>query len=135
MFSHRGLCSLIGVYVQEMQFYCCHMQISYMDNMRYNMRMCNTIQVCGGYPDALARTAQLLEENISADFVDVNMGGYGHKCGHARGHQHPFHLPGASQRFLLPTLWPTITSLAPIFPPQGVPLTWYATRVLGAPSC
>ena len=31
-------------------------------------------QVCGGYPDVMAHTAQLLEENISADFVDVNMG-------------------------------------------------------------
>lgn len=32
------------------------------------------IQVCGGYPDALARCAELLEENVGASFVDVNMG-------------------------------------------------------------
>ena len=30
--------------------------------------------MCNGYPDALVHTAQLLEENITADFVDVNMG-------------------------------------------------------------
>ena len=32
------------------------------------------LQVCGGYPDALGRTAQLIDDNISVDFVDVNMG-------------------------------------------------------------
>ncbi|GAX79261.1 hypothetical protein CEUSTIGMA_g6701.t1 [Chlamydomonas eustigma] len=32
------------------------------------------VQICGGYPDALARTAQLIDENLSVDFVDVNMG-------------------------------------------------------------
>ena len=31
-------------------------------------------QLCGGFADALARTAQLLEEHISCDFVDLNMG-------------------------------------------------------------
>ena len=31
-------------------------------------------QVCGGYADALARCAQLLEEHATVDFVDVNMG-------------------------------------------------------------
>ena len=31
-------------------------------------------QVCGGYADALARCAQLLEEHAAVDFVDVNMG-------------------------------------------------------------
>lgn len=39
-------------------------------------------QVCGGFPDALARTAQLIDENISVDFVDVNMGERG---SHHRG--------------------------------------------------
>lgn len=39
-------------------------------------------QVCGGFPDALARTAQLIDENISVDFVDVNMGEQG---SHHRG--------------------------------------------------
>jgi len=32
------------------------------------------VQVCGGFADALTRCAQLLDENISVDFVDVNMG-------------------------------------------------------------
>ena len=32
------------------------------------------VQVCGGYADALTRTAQLIEENCDVDFVDVNMG-------------------------------------------------------------
>ncbi|KAL0043602.1 hypothetical protein WJX79_009566 [Trebouxia sp. C0005] len=32
------------------------------------------VQVCGGYADALSRTAQLIEENCDVDFVDVNMG-------------------------------------------------------------
>lgn len=33
-----------------------------------------TAQLCGGYPDALARTAQLVEETCSVDFVDLNFG-------------------------------------------------------------
>ena len=32
------------------------------------------VQVCGGYPDALSRTAQLIEDNCDVSFVDVNMG-------------------------------------------------------------
>eukprot|EP00798_Chlamydomonas_sp_ICE-L_P001745 gene1745-33155_t len=32
------------------------------------------VQVCGGFADALARTAQLIDENLEVDFVDVNMG-------------------------------------------------------------
>ena len=32
------------------------------------------VQVCGGYPDALSRTAQLIEDNCTVSFVDVNMG-------------------------------------------------------------
>ncbi|GLI70988.1 hypothetical protein VaNZ11_016095 [Volvox africanus] len=32
------------------------------------------VQVCGGYPDALARVGQLLGEQIQVDFVDINMG-------------------------------------------------------------
>ena len=31
-------------------------------------------QLCGGYADALARAAQLVEERCTLDFVDVNMG-------------------------------------------------------------
>lgn len=31
-------------------------------------------QVCGGYPDAMAHVAQLIEEHVDASFVDVNMG-------------------------------------------------------------
>ncbi len=36
--------------------------------------------MCGGYPDALGRCAQLLDESLSADFVDVNMGGWVCMC-------------------------------------------------------
>lgn len=32
------------------------------------------VQVCGGFADSLARTAQLIEQNCDVDFVDVNMG-------------------------------------------------------------
>ncbi|KAK9832704.1 hypothetical protein WJX81_002201 [Elliptochloris bilobata] len=32
------------------------------------------VQICGGYPDALAHCAQLVEEHVSVDFVDINMG-------------------------------------------------------------
>eukprot|EP00882_Tetradesmus_deserticola_P026771 GHRQ01029564.1.p2 GENE.GHRQ01029564.1~~GHRQ01029564.1.p2 ORF type:complete len:140 (+),score=56.99 GHRQ01029564.1:304-723(+) len=32
------------------------------------------VQVCGGYPDAMAHLAQLLDENIDTDFVDINCG-------------------------------------------------------------
>ena len=31
-------------------------------------------QMCGGFPDALARCAQLIEEHAAVDFVDINMG-------------------------------------------------------------
>ena len=32
------------------------------------------LQVCGGYVDSMTRCAQLLEEHVQADFVDVNCG-------------------------------------------------------------
>ena len=32
------------------------------------------MQVCGGYADAMGRCAQLLDEHLDVDFVDVNMG-------------------------------------------------------------
>ena len=32
------------------------------------------LQICGGYPDAMTRAAQLIEENLDVSFVDVNMG-------------------------------------------------------------
>ncbi|CAG9460924.1 unnamed protein product [Pedinophyceae sp. YPF-701] len=32
------------------------------------------VQICGGFPDALARCAQLIEDNIDCDFVDINCG-------------------------------------------------------------
>jgi tRNA-dihydrouridine synthase len=31
-------------------------------------------QIAGGFPDAVARTCQLIDENVSVDFVDLNMG-------------------------------------------------------------
>jgi tRNA-dihydrouridine synthase len=30
-------------------------------------------QLCGGFPDALARTAELLAAHVECDFVDINM--------------------------------------------------------------
>ena len=43
-------------------------------------------QVCGGYPDAMARCAQLLDERVDVDFVDINSGCpidlICNKCGH-----------------------------------------------------
>ena len=32
------------------------------------------VQVCGGFPDAMTRCAQMLEEQVDVDFVDVNCG-------------------------------------------------------------
>jgi len=32
------------------------------------------VQICGGYPDAVAQTAEMLGDNISLDFLDVNCG-------------------------------------------------------------
>ena len=32
------------------------------------------LQVCGGYADAMGRCAQLLDEHLDVDFVDINMG-------------------------------------------------------------
>jgi tRNA-dihydrouridine synthase 3 len=32
------------------------------------------LQVCGGFPDAMGRCAQLLDEHLDVDFVDINMG-------------------------------------------------------------
>lgn len=34
----------------------------------------NVRQICGGYPDALTHCAQLIEEHVTVDFVDINMG-------------------------------------------------------------
>ena len=35
---------------------------------------CFGVQICGGYPDAMARCAQLVEEHCQVDFVDINFG-------------------------------------------------------------
>ena len=32
------------------------------------------MQICGAYPDSMVRCAHLLEDNITVDFVDINMG-------------------------------------------------------------
>jgi tRNA-dihydrouridine synthase 3 len=31
-------------------------------------------QICGGFPDTLARAVQLIEEHVDCTFVDINMG-------------------------------------------------------------
>ena len=32
------------------------------------------VQICGAHPDSVARWVQLLDDNIDADFIDINMG-------------------------------------------------------------
>eukprot|EP00887_Chlorella_sp_A99_P006956 scaffold2.g6956.t1 len=35
---------------------------------------CFGVQVCGGFPDSMARCAQLIQDKCEADFVDINFG-------------------------------------------------------------
>ncbi|KAL0356621.1 UNVERIFIED_CONTAM: tRNA-dihydrouridine(47) synthase [NAD(P)(+)]-like [Sesamum calycinum] len=32
------------------------------------------VQICGAYPDTVARTVELIEQNCTVDFIDINMG-------------------------------------------------------------
>lgn len=32
------------------------------------------MQICGAYPDTIARTVELVDSNCSIDFIDINMG-------------------------------------------------------------
>jgi len=41
---------------------------------RHPCEDCFGVQIAGGYPDAMARVAQLMDEFVDVDFVDVNMG-------------------------------------------------------------
>lgn len=41
---------------------------------RHPSEKCFGIQVCGGYPDLMARCAELLDNEVRCDFIDVNMG-------------------------------------------------------------
>ena len=41
---------------------------------RHPSEKCFGIQVCGGYPDLMSRCAELIDNEISCDFIDVNMG-------------------------------------------------------------
>ena len=41
---------------------------------RHAGEACFGVQVCGGYPDLMARCGELLDETTSCDFVDINMG-------------------------------------------------------------
>lgn len=41
---------------------------------RHASEDCFGVQLCSGFPDALARTAELVTEHIECDFVDINMG-------------------------------------------------------------
>jgi tRNA-dihydrouridine synthase 3 len=41
---------------------------------RHPSEKCYGIQVCGGYPDLMARCAELIDNEVSCDFIDVNMG-------------------------------------------------------------
>lgn len=43
------------------------------------------LQVCGGYPDAMSHLAQLLDENLQVDFVDINCGEAGRGGGQQWG--------------------------------------------------
>lgn len=41
---------------------------------RHPSEKCFGIQVCGGYPDLMTRCAELLDNEVQSDFIDVNMG-------------------------------------------------------------
>jgi tRNA-dihydrouridine synthase 3 len=41
---------------------------------RHPSEDCFGVQLCGGFPDSMARCAQLIEDRCSVDFVDVNFG-------------------------------------------------------------
>lgn len=32
------------------------------------------VQICGAYPDTVAKTVELIEQECSVDFIDINMG-------------------------------------------------------------
>lgn len=32
------------------------------------------VQICGAYPDTVARTVELIEKECTVDFIDINMG-------------------------------------------------------------
>lgn len=32
------------------------------------------VQICGSYPDTVARTVELIEQECTIDFIDINMG-------------------------------------------------------------
>lgn len=32
------------------------------------------VQICGAYPDTVARTVELIEQHCTVDFIDINMG-------------------------------------------------------------
>ena len=41
---------------------------------RHTSETCFGVQVCGGYPDLMARVGELLDSTTQCDFVDINMG-------------------------------------------------------------
>ena len=41
---------------------------------RHASETCFGVQVCGGYPDLMARVCELLDSTTQCDFVDINMG-------------------------------------------------------------
>jgi tRNA-dihydrouridine synthase 3 len=41
---------------------------------RHASETCFGVQVCGGYPDLMARVGELLDSTTQCDFVDINMG-------------------------------------------------------------
>ena len=41
---------------------------------RHPSEKCYGVQVCGGYPDLMSRCAELLDNEVRCDFIDVNMG-------------------------------------------------------------
>lgn len=32
------------------------------------------VQICGAYPDTVARTVELIDQECTVDFIDINMG-------------------------------------------------------------
>ena len=47
---------------------------AYPDSMTRRLYIGLVLQICGAYPDSMTRCAQLLQEQTSVDFIDINCG-------------------------------------------------------------
>lgn len=58
-----------------------HMDIFHMGKLQNGLccddihqRICLGVQICGAYPDTVARAVELVDNECSVDFIDINMG-------------------------------------------------------------